>query len=188
MAELHDTDKYESGYLPHYLERIAAPRRLLEVGVKNGGSLLLWCDLWGTLEHVIGVDIALPPQVLHPKVIVRQVDQTDTSELDRIGMEWGPFDVVIDDASHLGAASWATFEALWRHVAPGGLYVIEDWGTGYWANWPDGKAYAAAPPPGHVAGMAGMIKRLVDEIDNGNVARIDLLPGIAFAYKDLAGR
>src|SRR5215471_18762574 len=52
-----DTDKYESGYIPFYIERIKNPKRVLEVGVKNGGSLLLWCDLWPSVEDVTGIDI-----------------------------------------------------------------------------------------------------------------------------------
>jgi hypothetical protein len=55
-----DTDKYDSGYIPHYLERVKASRRVLEVGISNGGSLLLWCDLWKSVERVIGVDIQPP--------------------------------------------------------------------------------------------------------------------------------
>ena len=134
-----DTDKY--GYLPYYLERVKDPKRILEVGVKTGGSLLLWCETWKSLDLVVGIDVAPPEQALHPKITVFQGDQSDATMLDRIGRDLGPFDVVIDDASHLGMASYSTFQALWPHVASGGLYVVEDWGTGYWEHWPDGEQY-----------------------------------------------
>jgi hypothetical protein len=45
--------------------------------------------------------------------------------------------------------------------------VIEDWGTGYWDYWPDGKAYDGT---NHMAGMVGFVKELVDEV--GSVDRI----------------
>lgn len=52
------------------------------------------------------------------------------------------FDIIIDDASHFGdltkIAFWHLFD---NHLKPSGLYVIEDWGTGYWSDWTDGKAY-----------------------------------------------
>ena len=50
------------------------------------------------------------------------------------------FDIIIDDASHFGdltkIAFWHLFD---NHLKPSGLYVIEDWGTGYWSDWTDGK-------------------------------------------------
>ncbi len=177
-----DTDKCTSGYLELYLERVREPRSVLEVGVKSGGSLLLWSHLWPTLETIVGIDTS-PPDLCHDKIRLFVADQADRHDLDAIARRTGPFDLVIDDASHIGELSWSTFQALWPHVRAGGLYVVEDWGTGYWAHWPDGLAYVPSLPPGHTAGMVGMIKRLIDELDNGQLARLELLPGIAFAHK-----
>ena len=182
--EIHETDKYESGYIPEYLERVRSPKRIMEGGVKNGGSLLLWCDLWPRLEKVIGVDLNPPLRDLHPKISVVQIDQRDRPSLDRFGSLEGPFDLIIDDASHFGEASWMTFRAL-GHLAPGGLYIVEDWTVGYLHSWPDGAEYRDLPPPGHTAGMVGMIKRLVDELEAGNMKRLDVLYGLAFAHKAL---
>jgi hypothetical protein len=185
MEKRFDTDKYESGYIPSYVEKITTtPRRILEVGVNRGGSLLLWCDLWPTVQYVIGLDISEPPEDrLHPKVTIFQGDQTDMVLLNQIGSDYGSFDLVIDDASHLGTASWTTFRTLWPHVADGGVYVVEDWATGYTKTWPDGEDYVDTPPPGHIAGMVGMVKRLVDEVHYGNVQRIEFLRGLVFIYK-----
>src|SRR5262249_53989486 len=126
--EIHDTDKYERGDIPEYLERVRTPKRIMEVGVKNSGAALLMGDLLAPpLEKVIGVDLNPPLRDLHPKISVVQIDQRDSASLDRIASVEGPFDLIIDDASHFGEASWMTFRALWPHVAPGGLYVVEDW-------------------------------------------------------------
>ncbi|CAK9024049.1 unnamed protein product [Durusdinium trenchii] len=38
----------------------------------------------------------------------------------------GHFDVVIDDASHANEAIRTSFNILWPHIQPGGLYIIED--------------------------------------------------------------
>lgn len=32
-----------------------------------------------------------------------------------------------------------------KHVKRGGIYVVEDWGTGYWNSWPDGQSYQIVP-------------------------------------------
>ena len=52
----------------------------------------------------------------------------------------GGFDIIIDDASHIGELTKTTFWHLFdHHLKPGGLYAIEDWGTGYLDDFSDGK-------------------------------------------------
>jgi hypothetical protein len=58
---------------------------------------------------------------------------------------------------------------LEKHLKPGGFYCIEDWGTGFLADWPDGRELRFEPDtdqhmPSHDAGMVGFIKQLVDEL------------------------
>ena len=49
---------------------------------------------------------------------------------------------MIDDASHVGVLARASFRILFeKHLKRGGIYVVEDWGTGYWKSWPDGQNY-----------------------------------------------
>lgn len=48
-----------------------------------------------------------------------------------MALEHGPFDVVIDDGSHRCAHVIASFEALFPHVTPDGIYAIEDLQTSY---------------------------------------------------------
>lgn len=77
---------------------------------------------------------------------------------------------IIDDASHVGALTRVTFWHLFeRHLEPGGIYVIEDWGTGYWPDWEDGSLLREGEP--HQAGMVGFIKELVDEQARGDHRR-----------------
>ena len=96
--------------------------------------------------------------------------------------------MIIDDASHVGSLTSASFRHLFpRHLKPGGLYAIEDWGTGYWDSWSDGQRYrgplvdpggrsdSATRPSGqvefyaHPFGMVGFIKELVDECGIGDI-------------------
>ena len=189
-AEGYDTDKCEL-YLQHY-ERWFAPLRLqpvrlLEVGIDRGGSLLLWRDYF---QHglIAGLDIE-PKRIPDAtgRVHVYHGPQDDLAILDRIGNELGPFDIVIDDASHLAAPTRTTFWHLFEHyLKPGGLYVIEDWGTGYWESWPDGRCYEQSAPhrsetgtggQGHGHGMVGFVKELVDECGVEDLTR----PGLGVA-------
>lgn len=171
----YDTDKVPNAYLRVY-DRIFAPLidqpvRLLELGVRGGGSLQLWRDYFphGT---VAGLDEETVPGEREERLRVYRGRQEDTALLSRIAAEVAPdgFDIVIDDASHLAAPTRASFWHLFdHHLKPGGLYAIEDWGTGYWDRWPDGRAWRPGEP--HHAGMVGFVKELVDEQAAHDVTR-----------------
>jgi hypothetical protein len=176
--QAYDTDKIPNRYLEHYDPILAPlvhrPMALLELGVYRGGSLRLWHDYF-PLGTIVGVDVYVPPDLdLPERARAYQGNQTDPEFLSRVAGETAPdgFDVIIDDASHIGADARAAFWHLFdRHLKPGGLYVIEDWGTGYWDDWADGRRVDSpdapeAPPgvlPSHSHGMVGFVKQLVDE-------------------------
>lgn len=143
----YDTDKSRQ-YLDNYEEffRPLTDKRikLLELGVKNGDSLLMWRDYFenGT---IVGMDIK-PVNIEDPSGRIHFYAglQQDTAFLDHICRKSAPdgFDVIIDDCSHIGDFTCISFWHLFNnHLKPEGIYVIEDWGTGYWDIYPDGKRY-----------------------------------------------
>jgi SAM-dependent methyltransferase len=148
-----ETERIDKLAMPHYMRRyeelVLAPSRgkavrLLEIGIARGDSLYFWRD---QLPHakIIGLDID-PVDLDDPSGRIRTYvgEQQDLTLLDRIARENAPdgFDYVIDDGSHIGQytrlAFWRLFE---RHLKPGGKYFIEDWGTSYWPQYPDGRRY-----------------------------------------------
>ncbi|MGH9904926.1 MAG: class I SAM-dependent methyltransferase [Pyrinomonadaceae bacterium] len=145
-AELYDTDKarhrhYLEKYEKHFEGLVDRDIRLLELGVYRGGSLLLWRDYFEK-GLIVGLDIN-PIDLHDPTGRIRTYcgKQQDTNLLDHIAREAAPegFDVVIDDCSHIGELTRISFWHLFdNHLKPGGLYVIEDWSTGYWDSWFDG--------------------------------------------------
>lgn len=131
----YDTDKGRS-FLRNYQDyfaRLTGPINLLELGIFHGGSLLLWRDHIES-GNIVGLDlneVKVPDET--GRIKVYQGSQDDTDLLDRIGKDIGPFDIIIDDASHLAAATKVSFWWLFeRHLKPGGVYAIEDWRVGYW--------------------------------------------------------
>ena len=127
MRSHFNTDKiYRHGYFPAYMQlaSILGPEaRVLEIGVENGESLRMWQSLF-PLGEVTGVDIN--PDAVFPagtkKIIASQT-------IPRLA-ELGPFDLIVDDASHNGQLTRETFELMWSRVAAGGYYVVEDWFIG----------------------------------------------------------
>ncbi|MCW4000653.1 MAG: class I SAM-dependent methyltransferase [Candidatus Bathyarchaeota archaeon] len=149
----YPTDKIKNHYLDYY-DPILEPYvnrevNLLELGINRGGSLMLWHDYFpkGTIT---GVDLLLPEGfAATERMHLFRGNQENTAFLTRVAMEVAPggFDIIIDDASHIGeftkTAFWHLFD---NHLKPGGLYAIEDWFTGYWEDWPDGKALVTQKP------------------------------------------
>jgi hypothetical protein len=161
---------------------------LLEMGVWKGDSLAMWRDAFPHAS-IVGIDLDPPELDLGPRVHVITGNQSDVELLGLVRAEHAPggFDVIIDDASHIGSLSAKSLKALYpQHLKPGGLYIIEDWGTGYLTDWPDGTAptatigvelldrstgpYEEVCLPSHDAGMVGLIKRLVDHTAAGTLA------------------
>ena len=187
-AARYDTDKaaYEH-YLRNYDEYFRPLRhrdiRLLELGVYHGGSLLLWRDYFAR-GLIVGLDLN-PVEVEDPtgRVRVYTGPQQDTALLDHLARECAPegFDIIIDDCSHVGHLARVSFWHLFdRHLKPGGLYVIEDWGTGYWPDWPDGVAYLPTP----AAATSPLRHRLLRAATRlARAARVPFAPVLASAIK-----
>ncbi len=163
----YDTDKIKHHYLELY-DPILSPwidseLKLLEIGIHRGGSLKLWRDYFPH-GRIVGIDLKLPKNFFPgERVQVFEGSQADTGFLSEVAMKTAPegFDLIIDDASHIGELTKTTFWHLFdRHLKPGGLYAIEDWGTGYLDDFPDGKKFdpkpsALDPFPCHSHGMVG---------------------------------
>ena len=173
-------------YMGIYEELLGPLRRerfaLLELGVWKGDSLQMWRDGFSQAT-VVGVDLDPPSVNLGPRVHVERGDATDPAFLRAVRERHAPdgFEVIVDDASHEAGPTAASLAHLFaNHLRPGGLYLIEDWGTGYVAGFPDGAAFEGevdagtlGPGPGHDHGMVGLVKRLVDHVAAPTIAMID---------------
>ena len=101
--------------------------RLLEVGVKKGGSLVLWRELFAESAFVYGIEVNPDaprfPHDAHIKVLI--LDSRDQARV-RGALGDLRFDIIIDDGLHTPEAQWSTFANLRPCLAPTGVYVIED--------------------------------------------------------------
>jgi hypothetical protein len=177
----YDTDKIQHYYLEQY-DRLLTPWidsevKLLEIGVRKGGSLKLWRDYFPR-GLIVGIDLQLPEDFIPgERIELFQGSQADPPFLSEVATSTAPegFDIIIDDASHIGELTKTTFWHLFHHhLKPGGLYAIEDWGTGYFDDFPDGRKFDPKPSildpfPCHSHGMVGFVKELVDEQCAGSI-------------------
>jgi hypothetical protein len=129
---VHYLPIYESAFRP-YRDR---PIRMLEIGVFQGGSLAMWRKYLHPESVIVGIDI--DPETKQyddpaSQVHVRIGAQQDVDFLRSATDEFGPFDIILDDGSHISSHMIETFEYLFPNaLADGGVYLVEDTHANYW--------------------------------------------------------
>lgn len=168
--------------LAPFLEHLASePISLLEMGIHRGESLKIFASYFRN-GKIIGLDKEDTRVDLSgfPNIAIEIGNQHDAAWLTEISDRHAPngFDIVVDDASHRGAWSRLSMDALYPKLKPGGLYIVEDWGTGYMDSWADGGHYERYEVhavgdhmprriPSHDFGMVGFVKSLIDDLSIG---------------------
>jgi len=149
LARLFGTDKWGSHwYTQHYQRYFQSLRNkrlnVLEIGVggyalsdAGGASLRLW-KAYFRKSRIVGIDLHDKTRLSEPRIDIRQCDQTNRDALLALNTEYGGFDIIIDDGSHLNEHVITTFQILFPLLRSNGLYVVEDTQTAYWQTWGGG--------------------------------------------------
>jgi hypothetical protein len=124
--------------------------KLLELGVASVQSMQMWQHYFAN-GTIAGLDLfpKYQPDEGQSRVRIYQGSQNDIRLLTSIAQEVAPdgFDIILDDCSHIGELTKVSFWHLFtHHLKPGGVYAIEDWGTGYFGGYrnvyyPDGEFF-----------------------------------------------
>lgn len=149
FAIKNETDKSSlvHGYCEHYEDAIELylskhnikSLSLLEIGVYAGSSLRMWRDYFNDLRinyNIIGIDLnpsSMQANNQESGIFVEIGDQTDMAFLNDVVNRHGPFDIIIDDGSHIVEHQKKSFTFLFEYLKPGGIYIIEDVCTSYWS-------------------------------------------------------
>jgi hypothetical protein len=179
LGRIYRTDKAGAhSYTPIYQKHFQHLRHrsitLLEIGIGGnesptlgGASLRMWRDFFPR-GQIHGVDVT-EKLINEPRIHVHCGDQSDRSFLLDLGRQHGPFDIIIDDGSHINDHIRTTFEVLFvDHLKSGGTYVIEDMATAYAPEYGGGD-------PGYPETSVELVKDLVDDVNRnywkGRLAR-----------------
>ena len=134
---MQGTDKASTGhnYLtflePYFAPLRDQPLRVLEIGVHRGASLRTWAEYFPNAK-IVGVDI-LPwcKRYEADRVVVELADQSNIEHLTPIAVEHGPFDIIVEDGSHMWDHQVTTLRTLFPFLKSGGFYVAEDLQTNF---------------------------------------------------------
>ena len=172
---------YADAYECHFRHLRHRAITLLEIGVggyrdltSGGESLRTWKEFFPKAQ-IIGIDIHPKEGLSEDRITVLQGDQSDREFLDDVALRYGPFDVVIDDGSHICAHVITSFRALFPHLAQDGIYAIEDLQTSYWA-----RGYGGSSGPDRTGTSMTFLQELVDGL---NYAEFDI-PNYVPTYTD----
>jgi len=112
---------------------------VIEIGVFHGGSLQMWRQYFGPGALIVGIDVE--PRCLElaeDGIEIMIGDQGDRNFLAEVRRRYPRIDILIDDGGHTMAQQIATFEELYPHIQPHGLYLCEDIHTSYAPNYDGG--------------------------------------------------
>jgi hypothetical protein len=130
--------EYADTYERHFGHLRDRPIRLLEIGVggyaapdRGGESLRMWKEFFPFAE-IVGIDIHDKSGLAEERITILQGDQSDGVFLADVGSRHGPFDIIVDDGSHVCQHVIASFGSLFDQLADDGIYSIEDLQTSYW--------------------------------------------------------
>jgi len=123
------TDKYDLGYINEFYEKLFHSRRstvenLLEIGVHQGASILLWKEYFYKAK-ILGVDIKECLSIKNQDRINHIVGNAYSVEFCN-QFEDKSFDIIIDDGPHTFESMVFFLSNYIKKVKSGGLLILED--------------------------------------------------------------
>ena len=133
---IHKWLHYFEIYDRHFAAFRNRPVTIVEIGVNKGGSLQMWKNYFGAQAHIYGIDINPDCRRLAEERIEIMIgSQSDRSFLRSVAKSIPHIDILIDDGGHTMEQQITTFEELYPHIQPHGVYLCEDLHTSYWKKF-----------------------------------------------------
>jgi hypothetical protein len=105
------------------------PIKYLELGVFKGESIKAMREVFKGAQCIVGVDIDSRTKIYEDSsqnIFVEIGNATDMSFIEKINEKYGPFDIILDDASHTNVDVIKSFEMLFPLLSDNGIYIVED--------------------------------------------------------------
>jgi hypothetical protein len=125
------TELYERLFFPWKDESI----KIFEIGIAGGGSLKMW-QAYFPQARIFAADILPKSEFDNARVKTLVADQANRDQLQAaIDTSGSDIHILIDDGGHTMEQQQVSLGFLFKHVRPGGYYVIEDVHTSLPALW-----------------------------------------------------
>ncbi|MGI9286069.1 MAG: class I SAM-dependent methyltransferase [Pseudomonadales bacterium] len=136
---IHKWAHYFEVYDHHFSKFRNQEVTILEIGVSHGGSLQMWKDYFGEKAKIYGVDINPQCNDFEEENIKIFIgSQSNRQFLRELKEKIPKIDILIDDGGHTMKQQIITFEELFDHIEPSGVYFCEDLHSSYWMKFGGG--------------------------------------------------
>lgn len=179
LGRIFGTDKvlghhYTQHYMTHFGKFRRKKVRLLEIGVGGyedpfygGNSLRMW-KRYFRAGKITSIDIHDKSALQERRIKIYRGSQIDEQFLCEVDRKEGPFDIIIDDGSHINEHVIETFRIMFPKLKDGGIYVVEDMQTSYWPEY-GGDSHDLSKE----GTMMNFFKGLTDCLNNRELIRPD---------------
>jgi hypothetical protein len=110
-------------------------KKIAEIGIETGSSLHLWREYFPHAT-IYGIDIDDKSNLDSERIKTFVGDQSKKEDLQKFITKYGSnFDFILDDGGHSMEQQQISLGFLFKHVKPGGYYIIEDLQTSLWRKY-----------------------------------------------------
>ncbi|MBY0245279.1 MAG: class I SAM-dependent methyltransferase [Sphingobacteriaceae bacterium] len=136
---IHKWHHYFEVYEKHFSRFVGKEIVILEIGVYQGGSLQMWKNYFGDKCKIYGIDIEpRSKQFEEEQIEIFIGSQSDRKFLRDVVSKIPQIDIIIDDGGHTMKQQIVSYEELFKHIKPDGVYLCEDCHTSYWPEYGGG--------------------------------------------------
>jgi hypothetical protein len=129
---IHKWQHYFEIYHRHFERFRGHSPVVVEIGVQHGGSAQMWREYFGAGARIVGIDIdPRCSRFQDDSIDILIGNQADREFLAEVRKRYPRVDVLIDDGGHTMEQQIVTFQEMYLHVQPHGVYLCEDVHTSY---------------------------------------------------------
>lgn len=127
LGKKFNTDKeYDHSFCNFYENHLSSVRyqnlKILELGIWDGASLKMWKEYFPN-SSIFGVDINPIKVINEDRIKTFIFNAGDENLLSNFNKIYGPFDIVIDDASHFTNHQWVSWRVFSENCK---IFIWED--------------------------------------------------------------
>jgi hypothetical protein len=174
-------------------------KKILEIGIGGhnipfgGGQSLRALNFFYSNANIFGLDIIDKSFLDSGRIKTIVGDQSNETFLNKIGNEYGPFDLIIDDGSHFVSHQKKSFINLFNYLNFNGVYICEDCSTSYLVSG-EGDPYLTEEKNMftyfsklvHSTNIEFLIKEKFDSLNNfKTISKILFFKGSVLIHKNL---